>query len=51
VRGSLGAVNITRVGAASTISPESMKTVRSETRAACCMLCVTMITVMVLRSS
>ena len=34
-----------RVDAVSTISPESMNTVRSETRAACCMLWVTMMIV------
>jgi hypothetical protein len=39
-------VNIVRVGAASTISPLRKKAVVSETRAACCMLCVTITTVM-----
>ena len=39
------------VGATSTSSPCSMNAVRSETRAACCMLCVTITTVMSRRSS
>ena len=45
------AVNIALVGRYSIISPASMNTVRSEMRAACCMLCVTMMMVTSARSS
>src|SRR6185437_7177715 len=51
VRGSLGAVNSVFVDAASINAPSSMNAVRSETRAACCMLWVTIPTVTVERSS
>src|SRR5215218_9118996 len=46
VRESEGVVNSAWVGASSTSSPASMNAVRSDTRAACCILCVTMTTVM-----
>ena len=42
VRGSSGFEKIFSVGACSTRSPLSMNAVVSATRAACCMLCVTM---------
>ena len=41
VRASCGVVNSFSVGLCSTSSPLSMNAVESETRAACCMLCVT----------
>src|SRR3954469_12740866 len=48
VRGSLGIVNICGVGLNSTSSPFSMKAVESLTRAACCILCVTITSVQLL---
>jgi len=44
-------VKIFDVASTSTSSPRYMKAVKSETRAACCMLCVTMSTVTRWRSS
>src|SRR5438105_4291815 len=49
VRGSRGAVNRLVVEANSIISPASRNAVRSEMRAACCMLCVTITTLTVSR--
>src|SRR5207302_1758912 len=51
VRSSLGLVNIVSVGATSISSPPRKNAVWSETRPACCKLCVTITTVTSVRSS
>src|ERR1035437_229087 len=51
VRGSRGFVKISAVGENSTMSPCRKNAVKSDTRAACCMLCVTITTAMPARSS